>query len=230
MRDGRRVALVVGAAGEVGRAVVRALSVDHAVVASDVKDASIPGALFSERMNVKNEREVRRMRDVIYRSLSRLDVLVYCAGLLRGGSIRLSRSRDWCETFDVNVIGAARCIRVFSELMIRQHHGRIIALGSLAARRGLPGAAAYAASKAALETLTHTAAIELASAGISVLAVSPGWVDTKMSRSAGARMTRDPALGRPSTPAEVAELIASIARLESDYLTGASIPFDGGVA
>jgi 3-oxoacyl-[acyl-carrier protein] reductase len=224
----RPVAIIVGAAGGIGRAIARALMATHAVVATDAKPSKGQRSSVS-RMDVTLEREVRAVRDRTLREHGRIDLVVYCAAILRRGPVLLSRVTDWNAMFNVNVSGAARCVRIFGEPMIRQRGGRFILMGSVAARRALPGAAGYAATKAALESLGGTAAVELAPFGVSVVTLSSGWIETSLTRS-NRRLFSTIPLRRAGRPSEVAEMVVALANLETDYLTGASIAFDGGVS
>jgi NAD(P)-dependent dehydrogenase (short-subunit alcohol dehydrogenase family) len=227
----RQVAIVTGAAGAIGKATVRALSRHYAVVSTDVARARPAGeAELSLAMDVTREVEVRAVRAQVLSQLGRVDLLVYCAGVVGRGSVLAARIAVWQQTFEVNVLGAARCVRAFGELMARQRSGRIILLGSVAARLGLPGAAAYCASKAALESLARSAALELAPHGVAVIALSPGWVDTPFAAGAEAGAGKSVPLGRAASAREVAEVVTTLAILKTNYLTGASIPLDGGLS
>ncbi len=228
MKSSRPVALVVGAAGGIGRAVVGALASTHRVVASDRQPASPRARTRLVTMDVTLERQVRRTRDLILAEHGRIDLLVFAAAVVRRGPLLMSPTQDLREMMEVNVIGAARCLRIFAEPMIRQRGGRIILLGSVAARRALPGAGGYAASKAALESLGRTAALELAPFGVSVISLSPGWVQTRLTQGDRKAFAQIP-LRRAARPSEVAEVVAALANLETSYLTGVSVLLDGGL-
>jgi NAD(P)-dependent dehydrogenase (short-subunit alcohol dehydrogenase family) len=220
MKAPARVALVTGAAGGIGRAVVRALAKDHRVVATDrERPRRVPGADAALALDVTREEQARAARDAIQRRYRRLDVLVHCAAIALPGALLAARPADWERTFQVNVLGTVRCVRVFGELMVRRAGGWMILLGSLAARVAVPGLGAYAASKAALESVTRTAAAELAASRVGVVALLPGWVDTPMLRS----RQRIPRGHRIAHPEDVAELVAALARSRTRLLSGSCI-------
>ncbi len=218
------VAVVTGAAGGVGRAVVARLrGTGYRVVATDLRAPRVAGAL-GLAMDVRETPSVARARNTVVRRFGRVDVLVCCAGVLRARPLMLHGEADWRETLDVNLVGVFRCIRSFAEAMMRTGGGRIVVVASVAARRGLPGAAAYAASKAGAVSLARTAAVELAAHDISVFAVAPGIVDTDM---AAAHRRALEAQGLPTetwrSPVDVAKAIVSLATGESARRSGSCI-------
>ena len=172
---------------------------------------------------------MRAVRSRVHARFGRVDVLVGCAGIAPLRPLLAVRDRDLAACLEVNLFGALRCLRVFGELMAQRRQGRIIHLGSVAAERALPGAAAYSASKAALMSLTRSAAVELAPLGVQVLAISPGWVRSALSAGVTeAALSRVP-LQRPAEPDEVAEVVRFVASCRTRYLTGVSWVVDGGL-
>jgi len=228
MSSTRPVALIAGAGGGIGLAVARTLALTHQVVGTDRKAGPARAHPAILQMDVTREQQVRRMRDALLAEHGRIDLLVFAAAVVHRGPVLLCSAQALEEMMAVNVIGAARCLRIFAEPMIRQRGGRVILLGSVAARRALAGAGGYAASKAALESLGRTSALELAPFGVSVVTLSPGWVETGLTRRDRRAFDQVP-LKRAARPAEVAEVVAAVANLETPYLTGTSICLDGGL-
>ena len=163
--------------------------------------------------------------------LGGVQLLVNNAGITRDGLVAAMKEEDFDAVLDTNLKGAFHMIRYCSGLMLRARYGRIVNISSVAGLMGNPGQANYAAAKAGLIGLTKTAAKELASRGITVNAVAPGLIDTDMTRSLGlaedALRAAIP-LGRAGRAEEVAEAVAFL--LQADYITGAVLRVDGGMA
>ena len=163
--------------------------------------------------------------------LGGVQLLVNNAGITRDGLVAAMKEEDFDAVLDTNLKGAFHMIRYCSGLMLRARYGRIVNISSVAGLMGNPGQANYAAAKAGLIGLTKTAAKELASRGITVNTVAPGLIDTDMTRSLGlaedALRAAIP-LGRAGKAEEVAEAVAFL--LQADYITGAVLRVDGGMA
>lgn len=168
-----------------------------------------------------------------------LDVLVNDAGVIyRNRTVEATSEEEWDETFDTNVKGAFLMSRLALP-HLRRTRGNIVNVSSYVGLVGFAGAAAYAASKAALLNLTRSMALDHAAEGIRVNAVCPGSVDTDMIRSAW-RSQSDPAaaerqwkakhpVGRIASPDEVAHAILFLASEQASFITGAALPVDGGI-
>ena len=163
--------------------------------------------------------------------LGGVQLLVNNAGITRDGLVAAMKEEDFDAVLDTNLKGAFHMIRYCSGLMLRARYGRIVNISSVAGLMGNPGQANYAAAKAGLIGLTKTAAKELASRGITVNAVAPGLIDTDMTRKLGLKeeaLKSAIPLGRAGKPEEVAEAVAFL--LQADYITGAVLRVDGGMA
>lgn len=181
--------------------------------------------------DVADGEAVRAAVGKIKAELGGVQLLVNNAGITRDGLVAAMKEEDFDAVLDTNLKGAFHMIRYCSGLMLRARYGRIVNISSVAGLMGNPGQANYAASKAGLIGLTKTAAKELASRGITVNAVAPGLIDTDMTRSLGlaedALRAAIP-LGRAGRAEEVAEAVAFL--LQADYITGAVLRVDGGMA
>jgi NAD(P)-dependent dehydrogenase (short-subunit alcohol dehydrogenase family)/enoyl-CoA hydratase/carnithine racemase len=230
---GRRVAVVTGAAGSLGRRVVERLGrAGLVVVATDLarNGAGLGDAYL--QLDVSEARAVRDARDRILRRFGRIDALVNCAGRFSEGALLSAPDEELERSLAVNLAGVWHCVRAFGQVMTRQGSGRIVAVASLAAHRALPGAAAYAAAKGGLVSLIRTAAVELAPHGVSAICVVPGFIDSALTeRWMGARAdawrARIP-LRRFASSDEIAELIEFLVTSEGGYITGAELVIDGG--
>lgn len=162
-----------------------------------------------------------------------LDVLVNCAGItIAGHPIDHVSLADWNLQIGVNLTGTFLCIRAVAPGMRERGYGRIVNLASGLATRGVAGSAAYAASKAGVTGLTRAAAADLVPYGVTVNAVSPGYVDTPMTQGfpPGLRERRlaEIGTGRFAEPDEIAAVVGFLVSPEAAYITGATIDVTGG--
>ena len=247
---GRRVALITGGGTGIGRATAVGLSADGWAV---MVVGRRPGPLDTtvRRILGKRGKAVAYSADVTEPSAARsaveacvnewgrLDALVNNAGVFHEGSVLESSLQEWRASFAVNVDGAFLMSRAaIPHLKRRRGEASVIVnVSSTLASRGMPGAAAYCASKGALENLTRAMALDHAPDRIRVVAVAPGIVETPMGLR-GDRRT-DPKLraelaalhpwGRMGKPADVAATIVHLCRPESDWITGSVVTVDGGL-
>ena len=164
----------------------------------------------------------------------KLDILVNNAGITRDGLLMTAKAEDLDRVLDTNLKGAYFCMKAASKVMMRQRYGRIISMSSVVGLRGNPGQTNYAASKAGIIGLTKAAAKELASRGITVNAVAPGFIDTDMTAAmpekAKEAMQATIPMGHPGAPEDVATAVAFFAQPDSAYITGQVLCVDGGMA
>lgn len=228
-----RTALVTGAASGIGAAIVLRLRAAGARVAGlDLQPAAdADEALVADlRSDADVEQAVAR--------LGGIDILVHAAAISVHGGVIDTHPAAWADIYDVNVIGAVRLLRHVVPAMRARGGGSILLLSSINADFATPTLAAYAASKAAIESLTRTAALEFAPDGIRVNAIAPASVDTPLLQDSfdraadpeaarAANILRHP-LGRLGTPEDVAELALFLASDRASWITGAIHPLDGG--
>jgi 3-oxoacyl-[acyl-carrier protein] reductase len=163
----------------------------------------------------------------------KVDILVNNAGITRDGLLLRMGEDAWDAVLDANLKGTFLCTRAAAKLMVRQRSGRIINITSVMGQVGNPGQANYSASKAGIIGFTRTVARELASRGVTVNAVAPGFIDTQMTDAIEGEM-REAALskiplGRLGTPEDVGAVVAFLASDAASYITGQTVTVDGGM-
>ncbi len=240
------VALVTGASRGIGQASALALARNGMAVGvayradregaeeAAAKARADGGQAVAIALDVRDEASVGAGFDLIEAQLGAVAVLVNNAGFTKDGLAVRYPTETWDRTLDTNLKGAFLCSRRALPKMLRARWGRIVNVASVAALRGNTGQAAYAASKAGLVGMTRALAREVGGRGITVNAVCPGFVDTKMTAFASAELRAKyleitPA-GRFGTPEEVAAVIAFLSGAESGYVNGAVIAVDGGLS
>jgi 3-oxoacyl-[acyl-carrier protein] reductase len=166
-------------------------------------------------------------------SLGKVNILVNNAGITRDALLVRMEEKSWDSVIEVNLKGTFNCTRVFLKEMLKHGYGRIINVSSVVGMMGNAGQSNYAASKAGVIGFAKSVAKEVASRGITVNAVAPGFIDTAMTQvlSDGARaslMSSIP-LGRAGSPEDVANAVAFLASDSASYITGQTIHVDGGM-
>jgi 3-oxoacyl-[acyl-carrier protein] reductase len=244
--DATRIAIVTGSAKGIGAAIVRGLaSAGVTVVACDIDDAAV-GELAAElsqaglaceprRVDVTDATQVQRVFDGVVAEFGRIDVLVNNAGV---GAVAASEDLPrglWDRVLDVNLTGPFLCSQAAGAFMLRQGSGVIVNVASIFGVVGMPGRAAYVASKHGLLGLTKALATEWAPYGVRVVAVNPAYVRTELDaadRQAGdysaADIERRTPLGRYATAEEVAQVVHFLASDAASFVTGSAVDVDGG--
>ncbi len=240
-----QVALVTGGGRGIGEAIAMGLAAagaDVAVAVSRDIDAARAVAANIEALGRKSlalqgdvadpdtaEGWVNQVAD----QLGRIDILVNNAGVTRDGLLMRMSEADWDTVLDVNLKGAFNTCRAAVRKMVRQRSGRIVNITSVMGVTGNAGQVNYSASKAGLIGLTKATAKEVGSRGITVNAVAPGWIETRMTESLSTeirdQVLKQIPLGRLGQPEDIAGMVTFLCSPAASYVTGQVIVVDGGL-
>ena len=184
--------------------------------------------------NVAKADEVKALMDAAVNEFGRIDILVNNAGITRDGLLMMMKEEDFDAVIAANLKGTFLCMKAVSRIMMKQRYGRIVNLSSVVGLRGNAGQVNYAASKAGVVGMTKSLAKELASRGVTVNAVAPGFIATDMTAAMTdaakeATLASIP-LQRLGAPEDVAHAVAFLASDEAAYITGQVLCVDGGMA
>lgn len=231
-RTGRSV-LVTGGNRGIGLAIARDLAGQGDRVAVTYRTTAPPPGLYGVTCDVTERAAVGRLFEKVTAEQGPVEVLVANAGITRDALLLGMADEDVDEVLDTNLRAVIRVVKHASRQMLAERWGRLILISSSAAFTGSPGQTNYAAAKAGLIGLARSLAWELGPRGITVNVVSPGLIDTEMTRDLSkARrdqfLSRTP-LGRPGRVEEVAAAVRFLASAEAGYLTGAVLPVSGGL-
>ena len=240
-----KVAVVTGGARGIGRAICETLAVKGAqIVVSDLNldQAQTTANEISEKygnksialkVNVADTENAREMVDAALTQFGRIDILVNNAGITRDTLIMRMDEKDWDLVLDINLKGAFNCSKAVVRSMLKQRYGRIVNISSVSGLAGQAGQTNYSSSKAGLIGFTKALAREVASRGITVNAVAPGFIPTALTVDLPADLKeailKTTPMGRMGTPEEVAQAVAFFASDEASYITGQVLSVDGGM-
>jgi 3-oxoacyl-[acyl-carrier protein] reductase len=237
-----KTALVTGASGGIGAEIARALHTQGAVVAlsgtrRDALDSL--AAELQDRVHVLPAdlavpEEAKTLIDAAETAMGSINILVNNAGLTKDNLALRMSDADWDKVLDVDLAAPFRLSRAALKFMLRRKAGRIINIGSVVGATGNAGQANYAAAKAGLVGLTKALAQEVASRGITVNLIAPGFIATPMTDALTDAQRVDLAakipLGRLGAPADIAAAVVYLAAEEAAWITGATLHINGGMA
>ena len=241
-----KTAVVTGGSRGIGRAVCLELAKgganvvlcyagNEAAAAETVSACEALGAkALAVKCDVADGEQVKALMDEAVKSFGRIDILVNNAGITRDGLLMMMKEADFDAVISANLRGTFLCMKAVARTMMKQRYGRIVNLSSVVGLRGNAGQVNYAASKAGVIGMTKSLAKELASRGVTVNAVAPGFIDTDMTaampEAAKTATLATIPMGRLGAPEDVARAVAFLASDEAAYITGQVLAVDGGMA
>jgi 3-oxoacyl-[acyl-carrier protein] reductase len=239
-----RIALVTGASQGIGRACALALAKDGATVAAAARNEAKLAEVVAEieaaggkaaafTLDVASEESIKAAAKTILDRFGKVEILVNNAGITRDDLAMRMKRADWDDVLATNLTGAFLLTQALLRSMMKNRWGRIINITSVVGRTGQAGQVNYAASKAGMIGMTRSLARELASRGITVNAVAPGYIETAMTAvldelQKAAMLAAIPA-GRAGTDAEIAHAVAYLASEGAAYVTGNVLDVNGGM-
>ena len=240
-----KVAVVTGGGRGIGQAIATAFAEQGAKVAvisrsasscgavADELNARFPGCAKAYSVDVADHEAVQELGKQIVADFGSINILVNNAGITRDTLLLRMSVDQWDSVIDANLKGAFLCSRAASKIMLRQKSGRIVNIASVNGLRGSAGQTNYSASKAGLIGFSRSLAKELASRGITVNVVAPGFIDTQMTDAfegeAREQLLKTIPLGRFGQAEDVGAAVAFLASNAASYITGQVLTVDGGV-
>ncbi|MBF9044823.1 3-oxoacyl-ACP reductase FabG [Rhodobacterales bacterium HKCCE4037] len=237
-----KAALVTGASGGIGAAIARALHGAGATVGlsgTRVEPLEALAAELGERAhvlpcNLSDAEAVEALPKAAIAAMGSLDILVNNAGITRDNLFMRMSDEEWQSVLDVNLTSTMRLCRGALRGMMKARWGRIVNISSVVGATGNPGQGNYAASKAGMVGMSKSLAYEVASRGITVNCVAPGFIETamtdKLTDDQKSKILVQIPAGRMGTPEEIAAAALFLASPEAGYLTGTTLHVNGGMA
>jgi len=240
-----KTAVVTGASRGIGRAVAIKLASlganiilnyrSNIISVQEVIDVieAVGGKAVAVQGDVSNFLDSEKIIKAAVENFGSIDILVNNAGITKDGLLMRMKEEDFDKVIDVNLKGTFNCIRHASTFMVKQRSGRIVNMSSVVGVAGNAGQVNYSASKAGVIGITKSAARELASKGITVNAVAPGFIQTDMTDALSEKVKGELIQGIPlkrfGKPEDIAELVSFLVSEGGSYITGQVINMDGGM-
>lgn len=237
-----KAALVTGASGGIGAAIARLLCVNGAIVGLsgtrveplEALASELGAAAFVLPCNLSDAEDVAELPTKAVTAMGAVDILVNNAGITRDNLFMRMSEEEWASVLQVNLTSAMMLSKGVIRGMMKARWGRIVNITSIVGATGNPGQANYSASKAGLVGLSKSLAYEVASRGITVNCVAPGFIETAMTAKLNdeqkAKILEQVPMGRMGSPAEIAAATLYLSSEEAAYVTGTTLHINGGMA
>jgi 3-oxoacyl-[acyl-carrier protein] reductase len=238
----KKIVVITGGTRGIGKGIaLRFADKDHFVVVTGrsdgtkvvdaIRDNGGDGAYI--KLDASNEVSVQDCFAKIKEDFGGTDILINNAGIAKDFLLMRSKSEDWKQVVDINLMGAMYCAQAATKQMVKKKWGRIINLSSITALKGSPGQTVYSATKAALNGFTRSLAKELGSRNITVNSIAPGFIDTDMTadlpEDLRSQYLKEISVGRFGSPADIAGAAFYLASNEAAFVTGQVLVVDGGM-
>lgn len=241
MKLAGKIALVTGASRGIGRAIAEKLVKNGATVigtATTEKGAEAISQYLGANgkgflLNVTDEKSIDSVIDAVKSQFGDIDILINNAGITRDNLLMRMKENEWQDILDTNLTSVFRVSKALLRTMMKKRYGRIVTIGSVVGTMGNAGQANYSAAKAGLIGFSKSLAREVASRGITVNVVAPGFIETDMTRALSdeqrtAILSQVPA-NRLGEPEEIANAVAFLVSDDAAYITGETLHINGGM-
>jgi 3-oxoacyl-[acyl-carrier protein] reductase len=233
MSDLTRIALVTGGNRGIGRAIAESLKDAGVRVVITYRSGTPPTEFDSVKMDVTDSASVDAAFEKIEKEIGQPEIIVANAGITKDTLVMRMSDEDFSDVIDANLTGAFRVAKRATKGLLKLKRGRLIFVGSVVGSVGAAGQVNYAASKSGLVGMARSFARELGSRGITANVVAPGFVETDMTATLDEKRRTEIAaqvpLARFCSAQEIADVVTFIASDKAAYITGATIPVDGGL-
>ncbi|WP_340678793.1 3-oxoacyl-ACP reductase FabG [Paraglaciecola sp.] len=236
-----KVALVTGASRGIGKAIAEKLAANGATVIGTATSATGAKAIsdyladsgMGKVLNVADAESIKTVLDEITEQHGGIDILINNAGITRDNLLLRMKDDEWQDIMDTNLTAIFKLSKAVLRGMMKKRYGRIVNVGSVVGSTGNAGQANYAAAKAGVIGFSKSMAREVASRGITVNVVAPGFIDTDMTKSLTdeqkTAIFSDIPANRLGLPEEIASAVAFLASNEAAYITGETLHVNGGM-
>ncbi|MFC3909558.1 acetoacetyl-CoA reductase [Legionella dresdenensis] len=241
----RKIAIVTGGTGGIGSAICQRLANDYQVIACYFKGGRhVEARLWQEAQKTAgfdidivyadstSFSECEKMAELILEKYGQIDVLVNNAGITADSSLKKMSPQQWQQVIDANLTSVFNVTRHILPAMLEKEYGRIINISSINGRKGQFGQCNYASTKSALFGFTKSLALEVASKGITVNTIAPGYIQTPMLATLKEDILNsiiaNIPVGRLGKPGEIADAVHFLASPEAGFITGANLDINGG--